>query len=503
MKKISLILIFILICIIADAQQIGAFSSNYYKPLIYNPAFAGFNGFYNTTIISKAQWTGFTGSPKLNVLSIDGNPKNNNMGLGLNIMSDKRGVSNRFVANVSYSYRVKLSNNANILFGVSVGLVNQTFDFSNIIVETNTDPNLYLGSQKKITYDGNAGLAFVWKFLELGMSIPQIVGNKIKFNIDSSKKYIYTQERQYISFVKYKFYLDKEKGISIIPQTIIRISPNSPMQFDGTINFDWQDKFWVGTSYKNNYALAAIAGFCVKKHLYVGYSYDFIIGNLSSYAGISHEIMLNYKFGKNKREVLKSENKKESNVDEKTKNNYTIEKQEIVLKNEISKDRTDVIPKMPDLTTLIVANLLKEIETVLDNANTTQAQILNLKNRISEFSNSVFTDETMKDKVGKYTTKLKLTSKNTHDVFVKGSIILEGKSTVNYSSVTITLKDKKTNQIIGTYKPNAKTGKYILVLRPKEKYQLIVEHEDYKTYTQDIIYPITSKEVIQKIKLKK
>jgi hypothetical protein len=69
--------------------------------------------------------------------------------------------------------------------------------------------------------------------------------------------------------------------------------------------------------------------------------------------------------------------------------------------------------------------------------------------------------------------------------------------------VTITLKDKKTNQIIGTYKPNAKTGKYILILRPKEKYQLIVEHEDYNIYIQDIVYPVTSKEVIQKIKLKK
>jgi type IX secretion system PorP/SprF family membrane protein len=425
------------------------------------------------------------------------------MGLGLNIMSDKRGVSNRFVANVSYSYRVKLSNNAYILFGVSLGVVNQTFDFSNIIVETNTDPNLYLGSQKKASYDGNAGLAFVWKFLELGLSVPQIAGNKIKFNIDSSKKNIYTQERQYVSFAKCKFYLDKGKLFSIIPQTIIRISSNSPIQFDGTINIDWQDKFWVGATYKNNYALAAIAGFCVKKHLYVGYSYDFIIGNLSSYAGTSHEIMLNYKFGKNKREVFNSENKKKINIDEKAGNNYINEKQELVQKNEITKDTTNDVQKISDLTTLIVANLLKEIETVLDNANTTQAEIQSLKNKIAEFSNSAFPDATMKDKVSQYTTKLKLTSKNTRDIFVKGSVILEGISKANYSLVTITLKDKKTNQIIGTYKPNAKTGKYILILRPKEKYQLIVEHEDYNIYIQDIVYPVTSKEVIQKIKLKK
>ena len=92
--------------------------------------------------------------------------------------------------------------------------------------------------------------------------------------------------RHYIGYLKYKFYIEKgkakekETGISIVPQAIVRIVPNAPIQYDGIVNFDWKDKFWVGVTYKSSYAVAANVGMRIMKQFYVGYSYDFAIGNI-------------------------------------------------------------------------------------------------------------------------------------------------------------------------------------------------------------------------------
>lgn len=499
MKKIGIILFLNLFVVFANAQQVGAFSHGFYKPMLVNPAFTGYSGYYNAMIISRSQWTGFKGSPQLNTLVLDGNLKNRNMGLGLNLISDKRGISNRVGGNVFYSYRLKLNADMNVLFGISAGVINQTFDFSKVITETNADPSLFTNSQNKITYDGNAGLAFIWKALEFGASVPQIAGNKMVFKADTTSL-TYVQERHYIGYLKYKFYLEKDKGISIAPQSIIRIVPNAPMQYDGTVNFDWNDKFWIGATYKSNYAVAANVGVRIKQHFYVGYSYDLIIGSIGKYSGMSHEVMLNFKFGKgDQKESVPLAEKEEPQPD------IVKEIPPAPEKKVVEKDSVDT-PKLGDLTTLLLLNLIKEIEAILDNPNATPIQVLDLKNRISAFSNSDFADATMKAKVEQYTVKLKLPEQTSPDIVVKGKIILEGSpEPVNYSSVTITVVVKATEETVGTYSCNSKTGAYLLILMPDEKYQIIVENEDYQIYTEDLFYPSKSenKEVIQEIRLKK
>jgi type IX secretion system PorP/SprF family membrane protein len=488
LRKLSTILFFVLLSVVANAQQIGAFSHSYFKPMIYNPAFAGSSGYGNAMLVSRMQWTGFKGAPQLNIFTLDGNLKNKNIGLGINLLSEKKGISNRVGGNIFYSYRLKLNDDMHLSFGISAGLVNQSFNFSNVVVETNTDPNLLTGKQHKLTYDANVGLAFIWKTFELGLSVPQIVGNKIQYKGDTTSGATYAQERNYFGYLKYKFYIAKEKGLSLAPQALVRVTPNAPLQYDGVINFDWNDKFWVGATYKSNYAVAANVGVCIRKQFYVGYSYDFVVGNIGKYSGMSHEIMLNFKFGK-------------GNVEEPK----PIVEAEPTPEPIVEKDSVATVA-LPDLTTLLLLNLIKEIETILDNPNATPIQILDLKNRISAFSNSDFADATMKSRVEQYTSKLKLPTETSPDIVVKGKIVLEGApEPVSYSMVTITVVDNTSGETVGTYACNSKTGKYLLILRPDVKYQIIIENEDYQIHTEDISYPgnTENKEVEQVIRLKK
>lgn len=281
---------------IAYSQQIGLFSHYFYKPLFYNPAFTGYKDETDAMLISRSQWAEFKNPPQLTVFTIDGNLFKKKVCLGLGFSSDRKGITNRISGTLYYAYRLILNDDTRILFGLSFGVLDHTIDFSKAQAESSIDPTLFNYSLHKTSFDGSAGIAFISKGLELGLSVPQILGNKLNYVDTSNLRANYTQARHFMTSVKYKIFINKEKEISIAPQGLVRFLPQAPFQFDGNINIDWKDKFWIGTTFKSNYAIAANVGFCIHKQFYLGYSYDFITGFIGKYSGISHEIMINFKF---------------------------------------------------------------------------------------------------------------------------------------------------------------------------------------------------------------
>lgn len=301
-KKARVILLLILFSGAAIAQQVGMYEHAFFKPMVYNPAFTGNSESTNAMLLSRSQWSDFKGAPRLNLFSLDGNFMDNKMGAGITLISDRKGISNRIGGAINYSYRLNFNDNAYMRFGVAVGVIDQTINFSKALVEDGSDPTLFGDSQRNTAFDINAGIAFIWKGLELGVSAPQLAGNNVNYVDDTTVRAHYAQVRHYLGMLKYSIPLSKDKGIFIVPQALVRYTPNAPLQYDGTLNFEWKDEVWIGATYKSDYAVSAHAGICVHKQLYIGYAYDIILGDLSKYSGSSQEIMVNFKFGKNKRE---------------------------------------------------------------------------------------------------------------------------------------------------------------------------------------------------------
>lgn len=317
-KKIYLIIFLLLTAFFSTAQQVGMISHSYYKPMVYNPAFTGIGDATNVFLISRSQWVDFKNSPQLNIATIDGSLMGKKVGVGFGLITDRKGLSNRIGGNISYAYNLTINDNTHLRFGISIGVIDQTYDYSKAIVENPSDPALFNTVQRTTSFDGAAGIALVWKGMEIGAAVPQIIGNKIKYVDNTDIRSYYSQTRHYIGSLKYKIIISEDKGLSISPLALIHFLPNTPFQFDGNLNFDWNDKFWLGATYKSNYAVSANVGFRIHKQLYVGYSYDFIIGNIGKYSGMAHEIMLNFKFGKKEKMTLTGKENKiyENSVDE-------------------------------------------------------------------------------------------------------------------------------------------------------------------------------------------
>ena len=464
------------------AQQLPLFNHYFFKPMVYNPAYTGTDSSTNILLVNRTQWTGFKGGPQYNNLTVDGNMFNKNTGVGLNIISFRRGLTNTIGGNLFYSYKLKINKNSHISLGLSAGAISQTLNYSKAITEINNDPILFYSNQNNIVFDANAGMAVVIKNLDIGFSIPQLAASKIAYKTASDTRTHYTQAQHILGSLKYKINLSKKKNLSLIPSMVIRKAKDAPIQYDVNTHLGIDNKFWAGITYKNNYAISINAGVVIFKNLTVGYSYEYITGSISRYAGLSHEIILNIRLNK------------KANSNESTNKNKE-EEEDKLLKEMANKD----------LNKILIERLLKKIEYVLDKPNTTSQEIQDLLEEISSFLDDNSSDQEMQAVLKKYYNSLRQSSGELN-VLLKGRVTFEDNPEFpNYSKINITITDLGTKQIIATCKPTMKDGKYYIILKPGRKYSLEANCPGYKEIIRNFSPDgsIESYEMSQEIMFKK
>ena len=100
------------------------------------------------------------------------------------------------------------------------------------------------------------------------------------------------------------YVFDLSESVKFKPSTMVKYTKGAPVSTDLTANFLFNEKFWIGGSYRiNNYtaALGALADFQVSKQLRIGYAYEYPLSDINAYTGGSHEILLMFEVFKMKR----------------------------------------------------------------------------------------------------------------------------------------------------------------------------------------------------------
>lgn len=285
-----------------EAQQLPLFSQYYYNPFIYNPAFTGTAETNNAYLIHRSQWKDMPGSPTTYALTIDGNVKEKEIGLGLSLFNDQTDIFSRTGLYGSYSYHLPLKGDHNVYLGLSAGVIDNKIDFSRANVTDVNDPLLYNTNRRKITTDATFGISYFWKDLTVGFSVPQLLGTKINYNEENTNVYMRLR-RHFIGSVMYKVEINED--IDFIPSIMTRAAKASPFQFDVNANFAWKDMVRAGLFYRFGYAAGMNLGVKLNKNLTAGYSFEYVISPIGNYSGGGHEIMLGYSFMKHDPKKIK------------------------------------------------------------------------------------------------------------------------------------------------------------------------------------------------------
>ncbi|MEQ9063769.1 MAG: PorP/SprF family type IX secretion system membrane protein [Vicingaceae bacterium] len=333
------------------AQQVPFYSQYFFNPFVYNPAFTGQSQEVRAFLMHRNQWTGIQGAPVTTMFTIDGPIQGEKAGIGLNFFTDKTDLLSTTGARVAYSYGFSINDEHRIKLGLGIGILNNKIDYSRAVVDDVTDPNLFTTNQSRAVLDADFGIAYFWRDLNVGIAMPQLLDNNIRYaKVEEEQTVAYGLRRHYIFTAGYHFEINE--NFDVDPVLLTRITPASPFQFDLGVMGSYQKLVWLGFTYKHQYAIGTSVGGIINEKLYAGLSYDLIINDISGYSGSSTELLVGYIFGESekeklaeakRREELRNEldslrNKLKETSDQTDKNTKAIDS----LGNEIQKVRTDV-----------------------------------------------------------------------------------------------------------------------------------------------------------------
>ena len=286
MKKVLTIL-FIASSISSFAQQDPQFSQNMWNRLQPNPGFAGANGGICATLLGRLQYVGFDGAPKTYLLNVDGYVAAIHGGVGLSVMSDNIGVQKGIAAKLSYSYKLNLGTGS-LGIGADVGILMSSLDGTKLNPAQSGDQQIPTANSSSVVPDFGLGVYYqIPQKLYFGISSTHLVPGTLKYNNVN-----YKVARHYYIMAGYTYNMTQK--FDLLPSVFIKTDGRAT-QFDVNVNVMYNQLLWLGTSYRLQDAVVALAGVQWKNFRF-GYSYDFNTSKLNSYNGGSHELMLGYCF---------------------------------------------------------------------------------------------------------------------------------------------------------------------------------------------------------------
>lgn len=302
------------------AQQVPLYQQYIYNRFVYNPAYSGFDETANVNLIHRSQWLDMPGQPITTAVTFDGPIKPKKIGLGLNMYGDKTDITSRLGFYGSFAYNIGIGDDQNLMFGLSLGGLQNRIDFSQVVVRDIDDPALLKDVERKQGLDGTFGLAYRWKELHFGVAIPQIMASKFDYPaVIGNSRATYNLARHYMVSLDYKIFVNSAQDVSLKPMFLVRYMPEAPMQFDANLVFNWHETAFLAISYRSDYAIGINARVKINKKISVGYTYDVISSTINTYSGISHELLLGYAFaggGADTKELEELQEKVDSLSDE-------------------------------------------------------------------------------------------------------------------------------------------------------------------------------------------
>ncbi len=303
MKKINTILICTFFAVAAFAQQEQQYTQFVYNKLSLNPGYAGSHDGACLTGFYRNQWMGLEGSPETMGLSFDMPLLSKRIGVGLNLVRNTIGITERWTLDGIYSYRIPMGRGT-LAIGVqgSVRYFGNDYGDSRLLATQpiEIDGAIPEGEHNKYIPNFGAGLYYSSERFYFGVSAPRFLLNNIDFNsangLANGKEVIHLYGMVGVIF-------NLNETIKFQPQALFKYADNSPFDTDINASFIFNNKFTAGLTYRTGGSQASagesidllLAAHFTPQFL-LGVSYDFTLSDLKEYNNGSIEIVLRYCF---------------------------------------------------------------------------------------------------------------------------------------------------------------------------------------------------------------
>lgn len=303
------------------AQQRPQHSQYMMNNYLLNPAVAGIENFTDVKLGMRRQWVGLDGAPvtyyatahtalgkKENLhqspFSISRKPGRRQQmsrgssrfnkitphhGIGGMLEMDKMGPLSTKAVQLTYAYHQPITRSLRVSAGITAGWRQFSLDWEDVILKDN-DPQYGTDMVNQSNFDLSAGIWIYSSHFYLGVSGQQLLQNDLDFGSGTGDGYL---QAHYFGTAGVK--LEVTEDFAFVPSVMVKLAQPSPVSLDVNLKAVYADAVWAGLSYRENDAIAVMAGGNVTEKLSLGYSYDFTTTGLNEVSSGSHEVVLGIK----------------------------------------------------------------------------------------------------------------------------------------------------------------------------------------------------------------
>jgi len=285
----------------SQAQQDPMYSQYMFNMLSVNPAYTGSRDMLTMTALYRKQWVGISGAPNTFSFSADTPIRNQKMALGINVVSDKIGISNNLVINLSYAYRVMFVNGGTLSLGLQGGINQYRADYSEVKTSYSVSgpstggDNAFANSTTSLFPNFGFGAYYYTGRFYAGVGVPKMLKNNLSGTNSPTLDFTSFPNRQNRHlFITTGYSFDMNQDWTLKPSLLIKGVHGAPLEMDVNINAWWKELVGGGLSYRTADAVVAMVQFQAKPEFQIGYGYDMTLSKFSGTNAGSHELMLRY-----------------------------------------------------------------------------------------------------------------------------------------------------------------------------------------------------------------
>jgi len=349
------LLLLLSICLVYNISFAQSLIYNQYQfdPFLLNPAYITQSGYSELNVLYRIQWAGIDDAPRTAGVNFQyaASPR---VSLGISLINQDVVLLTSTSALATFGYKVPLSRNQFLSFGISAGLLANRLRLDQI--DDVNDPAL-ANLENTTNINGQSGIQYTFKNLSLGFSLLNLFDNNA-FISDSENKIRFSQLRNRVILLSYQFTINPD--FSFQPAIQYRFTENYNF-FEGTGILTYKNQISLGGFYRQDYGTGLILRIGLNKKIDVGYGYEFAKNQSENYLGGSHEFQMKMRVGQKTPELAIKNKNPEKQAEDTAVNEEIIATEPIVAKEEFPETKEE--PKIIVAAPLLIENEAKDITT--------------------------------------------------------------------------------------------------------------------------------------------
>jgi type IX secretion system PorP/SprF family membrane protein len=295
MKKLTYILIMLVIPLGLFGQQFPFMEAYNVNPFNMTPAYAGLKNIKTVFLDYRSDWTGVDGGPVTYQVSYNDRLKGK-VGLGGRFIYDKTDIFKQTMLLGTYTYEVQFAEKHFINFGISAGFYRNSIDLAKYYSDPDYVQDAVLTStteRSKIKVATDVSALYRFKDFEGGILFSNVMFGTAKY---SNTDITYKPLKNYLINASYLYQMSER--IAVKPFVLLRGGQKYPPQVEFASEVNYNKKVWGLLVFRTGGIWGMGFGAEVTDGIILNYSYN-LSTNVALNTFGSHQITLGVRILKN------------------------------------------------------------------------------------------------------------------------------------------------------------------------------------------------------------